>query len=205
MRGKVQPFADAAAVARIEGIHHRARLGVEVLRTVQRSLIRTGKVHARLIGVVHERGKFGINAVVGIQVHDKIVRLLSREPDEMLHAVLQGIERHAVRGVGIVEHKHLCARLLGELRRVVRTVVCDDVDVKQFLGILLSVKNRLDGAVDDVRFVMRGDEIGDSSLLTALFPLLFGEKSEQDKHDLQNNGNSNDDEHDIVDDAQHTE
>ena len=201
VRRNAQPLAHAAAEAGIEGIEERARLGVEV----QRALVGAPELHAALIGVVHERGKFTIDVVVRVDAQDKVVRLLPFQPDDMVDAVLHGIERHAVRGVGIVQDKHLCARLFGKLRRLVRAVVRDNKDVKFLAGIVLFFEQALHRGIDDVLLVMRGDEIGDAPLLIALWPRLFFDEGKEHIEYLQKQRDGDDDEYDIIDDAQYAE
>ena len=123
----------------------------------------------------------------------------------MIDAVLHGVERHAVRGIGIVENEHLCPRLSGKLRRSVRTVVRDDKDVEFFARVRLLFQKALYRIENDVFFIVCGNEIRHPSLDVALFPRLLFDKGKEHVKDLQKQRDRNDNQHDVVDDAQHAE
>ena len=118
-------------------------------------------------------------------MYDHIVCLLSFEGDELLHAVFKRIERHAVRGIGVVKHKHLCSRRAGKFRGVVRTVVSDNIHVVQLLRIILPFQNVPHGIGNHAALVVRGNEIGNTPLFFAFRPPLFGDKRKKNVYQLQ--------------------
>ena len=185
VRGNAHTFAHTASETGIKRIKKRARFGVKILRSVERALVRTGKIHPRLIGVVHERGKLRVDAVVRVEVYDHIVRLFAFEGDELLHAVFERIERHAVRGIRVVKHKHFRPRRAGKFRSVVRTVMSDNIHVVQLLRIVLPFQNVPHGIGNHAALVVRGNEIGDTPLLVALGKALFGDKRKKNVYQLQ--------------------
>lgn len=108
-----------------------------------------------------------------------------------------------VGGVGVIVDEDDGPGLLCELRGFVRAVIRNDIDVEKLFGIILVRIDGGDGVVDDVLFVMGGDEIGNPRFLLRMgIGYFLMDQGSDDLNDLQKKGQAEKDQRDIRDDTE---
>ena len=190
MRVEVQPFAYARRKTGIEDIIQPAGARKLILHHIERRLVGTGDLYAACERVVHEREKFVVDVVVGVETDRKIVMRSAFE--NAVVKIFERVRNHGVFGIGIVKFIDDRPRRARPFRRFIGAIVGADEHVEHLFGISLFVEQQFDGIVNDVLFVMRGNNHADTVPFFALRKFLFRQPEEQHVDHLQTEGNTDD-------------